>query len=80
MVNKKYFDKNEKEIVAGCIIRLESGQEEIVYETIDGELGIDATNKKWIDSGRAAPCEYGIYPLTKEAASKVEIIEYIPQV
>lgn len=76
MGNTKYFDKNGKEILSGCIIRFESGQEEIVYETIDGELGIDATNKKWIENGKAVPCEYGIYTLTKEDMRRVEVVEY----
>ena len=72
---KRYFDKNSKEIVRDCIIRYPNGREMIVYETIEGELGTDATNPKWIESGRAVPCEYGIYPLNYEETEKVEVVE-----
>lgn len=36
---------------------------ETLYRTENGTLGTDATNPSWIASGRAVPCEYGIYPL-----------------
>ena len=32
-------------------------------------LGIDATNPSWIASGKARPCEYGIYPLDADDLS-----------
>jgi len=44
-----------------------------VYLTNEGELGIDATNPKWIESGRAIPCEYGIYPLTVHDLEYMEV-------
>ena len=40
---RKYFDKNGKEIVKDCIIRYPNGREMMVYETTEGELGVDAT-------------------------------------
>lgn len=72
---RKYFDVNGKEIARDCIIRYPDGKEMIIYETVEGELGTDATNPAWIESGRAVPCEYGIYPLTKEETEEVEVIE-----
>jgi hypothetical protein len=48
---------------------------ERVYRTEKGELGVDATNPIWVDRGLAVPCEYGIYPLTKEEAEMVEVVE-----
>lgn len=77
MVNdeRKYFDKNGKEITEGCKIKFESGRIEKVYLTTEGELGTDATNPKWIEIGRACECEYGIYPLTREETETVEVVE-----
>lgn len=78
---KKYFDRNGKEILEGCWIKYLHGDKSLeriekVYLTVEGELGIDATNPKLIDSGRAVPCEYGIYPLTREETEMVEVVEY----
>lgn len=76
---RRYFDKNGKEITEGCKIRYENGMrtETIykVYKTEDNELGTDATNPKWIATGRAVPCEYGIYPLCNDETNEVEIVE-----
>jgi hypothetical protein len=76
---KRYLDRNGKEITEGCYIKYLHGDKSLqrierVYETIDGELGTDATNPDWIESGRAVPCEYGIYPLTKEETEMVEVV------
>lgn len=70
----RYFDRNGAEITEGVVIRFASGRESIVYETMDGDLGTDATNPAWIESGRAVPCEFGIYPLTREDTEEVEIV------
>lgn len=60
-----YFDKNGVEIKAGDKIILSEGEKpREVYLCADGQLGVDATNPTWIESGRAEPCEYGVYPLT----------------
>lgn len=69
-----YFDKNGTEITAGCRIKFSDGAIEKVYPTVYGELGTDATNKKWIEIGRACECEYGIYPLTLADTEDVEVI------
>ena len=59
----RYFDKNGVELHDGDTIVWDSGKKEKVYLTDQDQLGTDATNPKWIESGRAVPCEYGIYPL-----------------
>ena len=77
---KIYFDRNGKEITEGCWIKYLHGDKsmeriEKVYETIEGELGTDATNPAWIESGKAVPCEYGVYPLSHEETEMVEVVE-----
>ena len=70
----RYFDKHGTEITEGCKIKYEYGSIEKVYLTAEGELGTDATNPAWIKSGRAIPCEYGIYPLTRDETEEVEVV------
>ena len=70
----KYFDKNGVEITEGCKIKYPDGEIEKVYMTTEGQLGTDATNPKWIESGRAIPCEYGIYPLGNNETNEVEVV------
>lgn len=77
---KKYFDRNGKEIIEGCKIKYLHGDKSLeriekVYRAENGELGIDATNPIWIDTGRAVPCEYGVYPLNTEETEMVEVVE-----
>ena len=72
---RRYYDRNGHEITAGCHILYPSGREEEVYATVDGELGTDATNPCWVKSGRAAPCEYGVYPLTAKETNEVVVID-----
>ena len=71
----RYFDKNGKEITEGCTIKWANGKVESVYLTENDELGTDATNPKWIELGRAVPCEYGIYPLNETETEMIEVIE-----
>lgn len=71
----RYFDKNGKEITEGCKIKWANGKVESVYLTENDELGTDATNPKWIELGRAVPCEYGIYPLNETDTEMIEVIE-----
>lgn len=71
----RYFDKHGREITEGCTIRYENGHIEKVYRTTDDQLGTDATNPKWIESGRAIPCEYGIYPLGSLETNEVKVME-----
>lgn len=72
---RRYFDKDGYEITDGCKIKYLSGQVETVYLTEDEQLGTDATNKHWIETGRAVPCEFGIYPLTSEETFEVEVVK-----
>lgn len=70
-----YYDKNGVEISAGSFIRYNDGSVRKVYLTDKDELGTDATNPKWIESGKAVPCEYGIYPLTLSETDEVEVVK-----
>lgn len=70
----KYFDKNGIEIKDGDSIKL-GGKIQKVYKTVEGELGTDATNPLWIETGRACECEYGIYPLTEDDLEEAEKVE-----
>lgn len=69
-----YYDKNGSQITAGCQIKYPSGEVKTAYLTSENELGTDATNPEWIRSGRAVPCEYGIYPLTLSETDEVEVV------
>lgn len=73
--NHKYFDKHGIEITDGCRIRYADGKIKKVYLTNENELGTDATNPKWIESGKAIPCEYGIYPLGHYETNEVEVVK-----
>lgn len=75
----RYFDKHGVEITDGCIIKYDHADKsmiryEKVYRTENDELGTDATNPKWIESGRAVPCEFGIYPLEAHETEYVEVV------
>lgn len=70
-----YYDKNGKEITDGCTIKYPDGKTRMVYLTDQDELGTDATNPYWIETGKAVPCEYGIYPLEEEETNEVEVVE-----
>lgn len=71
----KYYDKNGIEIVDGCSIKYPDGSIKKVYTTEDGELGTDATKQSWVESGKAAPCEYGIYAFDVGECAEVEVVE-----
>lgn len=74
VVPNRYFDKNGTEVKAGDYIML-NGKQEKVYLLADEEhLGTDATNPKWIASGRAVPCEYGCYPLNLDDMKEAELV------
>lgn len=59
----RYFDREGNELFAGDQVRYESECVEKLYLTENEELGTDATNSSWIESGRAVECEYDIYPI-----------------
>lgn len=71
----RYFDKNGTELRDGDIIRYDSGNEEKLYLTMNGRLGMDATNPSWVKSGRAIPCEYGVYPLEYSETKEIVKVE-----
>lgn len=69
-----YYDMNGNEIHEGDTVYDQiTGNHIKVYLTTEGKLGIDATNPKWIESGHATPCEYGIYPLTVNDLEYMEV-------
>lgn len=72
-VNGKYtyYDKNGNVLHDGDTIIYNDGREEKLYETEEGFLGTDATNRHWIETGRAVPCEYGVYPLEYDELKEV---------
>lgn len=74
-VNDKYtyYDKNGNILHDGDTIIYDDGREEKLYETEEGFLGTDATNHLWIETGRAVPCEYGVYPL--EDGELMEVVK-----
>lgn len=59
----RYYDKEGNELHDGDIVVCDNGKELKLYLTTEGELGTDATNPTWIETGRAYECQYGIYPL-----------------
>lgn len=61
----KYYDKDYNEIFSGDMVKFADGVVRKIHETIDGELGIDATNPERIACGLSHECEYGIYPLNE---------------
>ena len=70
--NGHYYDKNGNEIHNGDTIKWDNGKIEKVYLTEEDMLGTDATNPKWIEDGKAYPCEYGIYPFSKSDMAEIE--------
>lgn len=71
----RYFDKNGVELHEGDTIVYPDGSTKKLYRTEDGELGTDATNPAWVKSGKAAPCEYGIYALHISEMSKIAVAQ-----
>ena len=68
----RYFDRDGIELFEGDIVEHENGKREELYMTENGELGIDATNPLWIETGRAVPCEYGVYPLNNADVAEMK--------
>lgn len=71
----RYWDKNGNEIHNGDVIMLHGRSEKVYLLDDEEQLGIDATNPKWIESGRAVPCEYGCYPLHLDDLAECELIK-----
>lgn len=69
-----YYDKNGDVLEEGVVINYVSANErhELV-RTEDGKLGFDATNPDWIKRGKAAPFEYGVYPLEEHELADIEL-------
>ena len=69
----KYYDMNGEELHDGDVVGM-NGREWSVMLAEDGSLGTDATNPKWIETGRAVPGEYGIYPF-EQADEPVKVVK-----
>ena len=60
----RYWDIHGTELRDGDIITTDGGvTTQELYRTVNGYLGTDATNPLWVKTGRAVPCQYGVYPL-----------------
>ena len=70
-----YYDNNGEELHEGDFVSIHGGEPVRLYLTSDGELGRDATNPLWVESGRAGACEYGIYVLTGYDLSEIVKID-----
>ena len=70
----RYFDNEGNELHEGDSVSINGGKPQKLYLTEDGTLGTDATNPKWIESGRAYPCEYGIYELTNADMEDIVLV------
>lgn len=71
---KHYYDKDGIEITVGSKIKYPSGHIKEVYLSNTGDLGTDATNPEWIESGRAEPLEWGVLPLMVKDTYEVEVV------
>lgn len=75
---KTYYDVNGVELKDGDKVFME-GRVWDVMLTEDGYLGVDSTNPQWIEQGRAAPGQYGIYQFSEEDEPELwNDSEYIP--
>lgn len=80
IIGNRYYDKNGEEIREGCRIKYPNDDRIYkVYMTEDGELGTDATNPLWLETGRAVECEYGIYPLNEEDVKSARVVHLNPK-
>ena len=72
----RYWDIHGNELNEGDIITTDNEATlKKLYRTDDGYLGTDATNPAWIMTGRAVPCEYGIYPLNWQDMETIEKVK-----
>lgn len=69
-----YYDRHGHVLEEGVVIKyVSTGKTYELVRTEDGNLGYDATNPKWVECGKAAPFEYGVYPLEQDELSDIEI-------
>ncbi|MCM1322975.1 MAG: hypothetical protein NC218_02215 [Acetobacter sp.] len=69
----RYFDKNGKEILEGTTIRHDNGETELIYACGDGDLGVNASTKKYIEENGESARE--CYPLTQFDLHEWEIVK-----
>lgn len=68
----RYFDKNGKEILVGNIIRHNNGEEEKIYACGDGNLGVNASTKKYLEENGESARE--CYPLQEFDLHEWEVV------
>lgn len=68
-----YTDKHGERIHENDLVKYPDGTIKKVYRTQNDELGTDATNPAWIQSGRAVDCEFGIYPFEDVETETIEL-------
>lgn len=66
-----YYDKEKNELHEGDTVIFDCGKKEKLYRAYNGKIGIDATDKKLIEDGKAVPCQDGIKLLTKSDTFKI---------
>lgn len=71
----RYYDKNGNEVHDGDTIMLFGRAEKVALLDDEIRLGTDATNRSWIESGRAFPFEYGAYPLNLDDMAQAELVK-----
>lgn len=73
----KYFDKNNREIEAGMLIRMGDGSTEMVYTTTDAygnpDLGISASNEAYLKRHPDADREF--YSLSNFSMGDIAIYD-----
>lgn len=70
-----YFDKEGNKLHDGDYVKWNDGKIKQICLTKSGKLGIDATNPFWIETGRAVPFEYGVYPLDPQDMTMIVKVE-----
>jgi hypothetical protein len=69
---EKYFDKNGNQIKAGMTIKHDDGDIDKVYTAIDGDLGLNASNKN--HPNYIAGYNQELYPLYQFNLKEWEIV------
>mgnify|MGYP001053423916 CR=1 FL=1 len=69
---KKYFDKNGERILAGMKIEHDNGDIDLVYEARGGDLGVNASNEKFVGFD---PMRRELYPLSEFDMKEFKIVK-----
>lgn len=61
MTKEKYFDKNGLQIKGGMILIHDDGTEDLVYKTVEGDLGFNASNEEHVNFNQNCRELYPLY-------------------